>query len=269
MRTQAESSNHQSFGRVPLAAGAARAGLTMQARWCRVRLIIVLALGGLLLASGLGGCADPQQNGVNGNGTQLQRRYDTLMAEYKQLQLLLAERERQLAQLTGQGGAPTMPAAGDGGQAATDVGPAGGATGGGLQEEADDPFEAMQLSFGRASEAVDADGDGRAEAVRVLVVPQDRDGETVKRSGQLEVSLIDLSGPEPRTVTRQQFSPRQLSQEWVGGLFGSGFMLEMGWPADRRPSGDEVTVRARMITLQGRELTAQRRISLELPELQP
>ena len=235
-----------------------RRGLNVGVRawnWC------VAVIVGLLAATVVGGCA--QQTARTGRPVALEQRYETLMVQYKQLQLKLIERERQLAAATGGVGiapdAPRLDGAGDGAGESRPV-PSEAAGGAG----AEDPFAAVSLRFGRGTEAVDRTGDGRADGVRVLLEPRDRQDGTVKRTGHLELSVLDLSGAEPRVVLRRQFTPDQLALEWAGGLLGSGFFVELAWPQESRPSGNEVTVRARLMTLEGRELSAQRAVSLEL-----
>lgn len=241
-------------------------------RICTAGHRIAQLLFGLTMLATLAGCGLGSGNGNSQDASvPLERRYETLMTQYRQLQIRLADCQHKLDALRQQQ-ASTAAAARQPQAEADDNGrpprepaiQADIAADSPMPDVAADPFAAISLKFGRGTEALDVSGDGRVDTLRLLLQPLDKRGDSVKRTGRLELSVLDVTDGEPLVLARQQFTPDQLALEWADALLGSGFLIEMELPPETRPRGDEVTVRAVLTTLEGRQLAIQRPLSLNI-----
>jgi hypothetical protein len=130
---------------------------------------------------------------------------------------------------------------------------------------AEDPFRAVKIEFGRVTGGLDTDGKPGDEGVRVVLVPKDRYDDVVKRAGAVEIELFDLALPESgRRLGRWTFTPDQAGREWVSGFGAGSYSFELTWPEGRQPQNRDLTVVARFTTLDGRVLTAQRAVRVQL-----
>lgn len=225
---------------------------------------IAQLLPALIMLTTLAGCGLGSGNGNSQEASvPLERRYETLMTQYRQLQIRLADCRHELDALRQQQASTATIAQ----QPQTEADNNGPPREPAVQHDtavAADPFAAVSLKFGRGTEALDISGDGQVDTLRLLLQPLDKRGDGVKRTGRLELSVLDITDGEPLVLARQQFTPGQLALEWADALLGSGFLIEMELPPEARPRGDEVTVRAVLTTLEGRQLAIQRPLSLNI-----
>ncbi len=201
----------------------------------------ILALVGALV--GFAGCAsDP---------LTLQERLEVMVQMNKQLQIELLDRDRRIAELGG-GQAATRPQ-----HPVDDLRPG--------QTAAEDPFKPVAINFNRLTGGYRGEGPGD-EGLRVVFAPEDGRGDVVKRSGALELDLYDLAleGKEQK-IGHWEFSVDQLSRLWVSGLGINTYSLKLPWPSGR-PKHRELTLLARFITLDGRNLTQQTHFKVDLGE---
>ncbi len=182
----------------------------------------------------------------------LQERLHIANAMVRDLQLELLSRDRRIAELAG-GETSTLPQKGpdnlNSGRLARD-----------------DPFRAVKISFSRVTGGLDLDGKPGDEGVRVVLLPEDAEGDVVKRAGTVEIDLFDLAlvGGNQR-IGHWNFTVDQVAHEWVGGFGVDSYSFELKWPGDRLPQHRELTVSARFTTLDGRKLSAQKAIKVQLP----
>ena len=136
-----------------------------------------------------------------------------------------------------------------------------------LASESDDPFRAMTLGLHRVTGGLDLDGKPGDDGLRVVLQPKDGQGDVVKRAGALEIELFDLAiDAGERRLGKWEFTVDQAAKEWVSGLLGvSGYSLQLPWPEGKVPEHDHLTIAVRMTTLDGRPLTAQKDITVQLP----
>lgn len=180
-----------------------------------------------------------------------EERIELMVYMNQQLQMELLDCHRRIAELSG-GEGSTQP------QQAVDEFESRGML-------ADDPFKAVRVSLHRVTGGMNTDDKPGDEGVRVLVQPEDKNGDTVKRAGAVEIELFDLAAPQDaRTVGRWQFTVDQASREWVSGLLGaSGYSFELPWQ-NGPPAHDHLTLMVRFTTLDGRPLTAQKDLKVQL-----
>ena len=202
-------------------------------------------LAALAAATLVAGCApDP---------LTMNERVELMVHMNKQLQFELLEAHRRIAELSG-GQGTVEP------QHAPDQLSPGMAL-------VDDPFRALHVTLHRLTGGMDTDGNPGDEGLRVILQPRDKAGDVVKRAGAVEVELFDLARTEgDRRIARWEFTVDQTAREWVSGLLGvSGYSFQLPWPGGRRPEHSHLTLMARFTTLDGRPLTAQTDLKIQLP----
>jgi hypothetical protein len=201
----------------------------------------VLACGGILvlLGAGCGGALSEEQQ------------ITALMAQSRQLEVDLREREQRIAELTGAGATPPAPAA-----------PA---------PASEDPYRPIAIRFGKFTGLVGAGDPVEKQRLKIVIEPLDAEGDVVKRAGSLQVEALEEGAKEetPRPFHRWEFPQEELAQTWLSGLGAYAYVLKLPWPDGRRPSADRLLLRATFTTLAGEPLTTETRIDLGRPVLQP
>ena len=198
----------------------------------------VLACGGVLvfLGAGCGGALSEEQQ------------ITALMAQSRQLEVDLRDREQRIAELTGAGAPPPAAA------------PA-----------AEDPYRPIAIRFGKFTGLVGAGDPAEKQRLKIIIEPLDAEGDVVKRAGSLQVEALEEGAKEetPRPFHRWEFPQEELAQTWLSGLGAYAYVLKLPWPDERRPSADRLLLRATFTTLAGETLTAETQIDLGQPEPQP
>ena len=112
----------------------------------------------------------------------------------------------------------------------------------------------------------DSDGRPGDEGIVVVVEPRDAQGRWVEAPAAMSVVVLDpaLEGDAAR-VARWDFSVEQTRALVLRAGLGRGIGLDMDWP-DAPPLHTELLVHVRYATSDGRNLQADGRISIELPE---
>ena len=202
----------------------------------------VLACGGVLvlLGAGCGGALSEEQQ------------ITALMAQSRQLEVKLREREQRIAELTGAGATPPA--------AAPAPAPA-----------PEDPYHPIAIRFGKFTGLVGAGDPVEKQRLKIIIEPLDAEGDAVKRAGSLQVEALEEGAKEetPRPFHRWEFPQEELAQTWLSGLGAYAYVLKLPWPDGRRPSAGRLLPRATFTTLAGEPLTAETRIDLRQPEPQP
>jgi len=204
------------------------------------RLAAVLACGGVLvlLGAGCGGALSEEQQ------------ITALMAQSRQLEVDLRDREQRIAELTGAGATPPAAA------------PA---------PAPEDPYRPIAIRFGKFTGLVGAGEPAEKQRLKIIIEPLDAEGDVVKRAGSLQVEALEEGAKEktPRPFHRWEFPQGELAQTWLSGLGAYAYVLKLPWPDGRRPSADRLLLRATFTTLAGETLTAETRIDPGRPEPQP
>ncbi len=132
-----------------------------------------------------------------------------------------------------------------------------------LPEQADQLFRVQSVELHKyMTGGLDKDNLHGDEALAVLLVPKDKDGELLKVPGGVHIDLFDMAlPPEEQKIGVWDFTPEQMQEMWHTGYFGSGFMLELPWKI--APNSPELTVHAQLATTDGREFhtTSQVRVT--------
>lgn len=115
----------------------------------------------------------------------------------------------------------------------------------------------------RLTSGYDDDGASGDDGLTVVVQPRDADGQIVPRPGPISVVLIDPAlaprGDVAR-LARWDFTTDQIARMWAGG----SLFLKMAWPQSR-PSSGPLRLFVRYTTGDGRQLQADREISIRQP----
>lgn len=102
------------------------------------------------------------------------------------------------------------------------------------------------------------------EKFHAIVVPYDATGNLVKVIGDVEFEAIDLSLPETRrTVGKWVYNPEQAQELWHAGFLSSGYRFVLPWK--QAPAGKEILLHMKLITADGRELTASHTVKIDPP----
>lgn len=111
---------------------------------------------------------------------------------------------------------------------------------------------------------LDQDGRPGDDALTVMVVPHDADGELVKIPGTLEVEVLDLSRADARRIVGQwSFGPDEARELWHRGFVGHGYRLVLPW--QQTPASPELIVHARFKTLDGRTFDDTQSVTIQPP----
>lgn len=112
---------------------------------------------------------------------------------------------------------------------------------------------------------VDRDGEPGDDGLRVLVVPVDATGDTLRVPGTIEIELIDLSQPKgEQTIAQRQFLPQETSAHWHRGFLGTGYLIELNW--ERIPTQPDLTLNVKLTTPDGRLFHATHFVQVDPPQ---
>ena len=130
------------------------------------------------------------------------------------------------------------------------------------------PPRLVKLTMDRYGSAVDADGDGRSDLVRLYVYPRDQQDRMLPAAGTLTARVLDLSADPPRVLGERTLDPAAFEAAYRDGFTGPYYRVEVplaglaGVPDDRRPA--EVTARVELApAVGGPPLTTQRVFELD------
>lgn len=118
---------------------------------------------------------------------------------------------------------------------------------------------------GLFTSGLDRDGSPGDEALSVLLVPHDADGDLVKVPGKIFLEVLDLSRPSgEQQIAAWTFDETDRDDHWHSGLFATGYLYELPWPEP--PRNSRLTVHARLTTPDGRQFDTSRTIEITPPE---
>ncbi|MBB6442431.1 hypothetical protein [Phycisphaera mikurensis] len=124
------------------------------------------------------------------------------------------------------------------------------------------------VTMDRYGAAVDENGDGLDDLVRLYVYPRDQQDRMLPSAGTLTARVLDLSTPEPTVLGRTELDPAAFDAAYRDGFTGPYYRVEVpltalaGRPAGQRPR--EVTAIVSLApAVGGPALTAQRVFELD------
>jgi hypothetical protein len=125
------------------------------------------------------------------------------------------------------------------------------------------------IIIGRGTGGVDDDGIPGDEALQVVVVPRDEDGNPVRAVGTLMVSAWEiLPGGVKVPLSSWDVSAMDVRRSWKGGLFASGYFIVLPWK--KLPVAERLRVGAQLTLPDGRIYEADKDISIRpLKQLGP
>jgi hypothetical protein len=132
-----------------------------------------------------------------------------------------------------------------------------------LPEQADVLLRAEKLAFhSLMTGARDVDGQPGDDTLNIVLTPQSEAGDTVRLIGALEVEVLDLSqSGNEQSIGRWTYSAEEARDLWHGGFLASGFQLDLPWK--RLPESRELTLHARLVSPDGRQLDATHQIRID------
>jgi len=169
---------------------------------------------------------------------QLAEKDQELKAVRSELQIARQEAEALRTQLAQQGAAPLLP------------------------EHAQSLFGAQGVKFNATfTGGVNLDDTPGDDALSVVLMPVDVDGELVKLPGTIELELLDLSLPESqRQIGRWAFPVDEARTYWRRGFLSSGYVFQLPW--QRAPVASELTLHGVLTTPDGRRFDTSSQVKV-------
>ena len=88
------------------------------------------------------------------------------------------------------------------------------------------PAQCVRIEIGRFSAAADTDGDGRNDAVRLYLAPQDANRRFIQVTGRARVSVVAIvPGRDARTLGTRTFEPAAFDGSYRSGITGTHYTL--------------------------------------------
>jgi len=185
----------------------------------------------------VGGCSKP-----NAANIQLRKENQTLREEVAALQQArLADSATIAAMESDRPVAPTLP-----------------------QERIEQLFTVHGIQLGRLTGGADIDRDKPGdEAVKVYVVPTDRDGQPLKAAGSFVVELFDLNREQEQRLGHWEFPVEDARKNWHGQALLYTYVLTCPWQVV--PEHAELTLKVKFVdALTQREFEQQRTITVQV-----
>lgn len=177
----------------------------------RVRSLVTPAIGAACLASVA--CHSGPRNFLNENDN-LRRQNLELREKVDGLQKQIDLRVAEIDTLNAQHGSATRPALGG-----TDV------------------PRVVKLDLDRYTGAIDTNGDGADDTLRIYLKTLDQHGRFLPAAGRAVVQVVAISpGTPPALIAEKTFEPREFDAAYRSGLTGTHFTLEVPLPA-KPPAG--------------------------------
>jgi len=104
--------------------------------------------------------------------------------------------------------------------------------------------QVAKIELGRFTRPYDDNKDGLDDGINIYVVLRDRDNDTIKAAGTVEIELWDLAGAtDKHRLGHWKFSLEELPRHWLSGLLADHYKFKLPWPAGNRPEHANLTVK--------------------------
>ena len=132
-------------------------------------------------------------------------------------------------------------------------------------EHAETQLRVSSIAISRMlSGSLDRDEKHGDELLTVLVAPTDATGETLRASGQLEVTAIDFAAAtDQQKIGYWSFNRDRTRDMWHSGLIGRGIQVTVPWQI--LPASDSITIHARLTLPDGRHFDSTEAIRVWAP----
>jgi hypothetical protein len=110
----------------------------------------------------------------------------------------------------------------------------------------------------------DTDGKLGDEGILVVLETKDDDGRLVEAPGDLSLTILDPAESGERALVAQwDFTSDEMAQHFRRMRFGQGYVFELPWSGEP-PKHEELTLRVRLTSLDGRTMTTQRDFKVQI-----
>jgi hypothetical protein len=132
-------------------------------------------------------------------------------------------------------------------------------------EESAAAFRATGIQFSSLmTGGLDTDGEPGHDALSVVLIPHDGDGELVKVPGRIEIEALDPAGPGgAQRIGHWQFDQRDIHGYWHKGVVQSGYQFQLPWQS--APRTDQILVLANLTTADGRRFDTNLSVKIDPP----
>lgn len=118
-----------------------------------------------------------------------------------------------------------------------------------------------KIELGLLTGGKDTNNDGIDDAIVVVIVPKDGDGDSLKAIGTAEITLAELAPTGvTKEVARKNISLDEIQKSWRPSLFGAGYAIQLPMPAFE---GDQLRISAKFTTVDGRMFQAERDVKIK------
>lgn len=129
-----------------------------------------------------------------------------------------------------------------------------------LPEQAEHWLRATGVTF----HSLLSDYDEKEQVLKTVLLPVDSEGGVVKLPGSIEIRAFDLSNSEDQLIGEWKFDLEKAREIWHAGLVSTGYRLDL--PLHQARPGNQITLHAKLTSVDGREFTTQRDFSLTTPQ---
>ncbi|MCP4342016.1 MAG: hypothetical protein GY799_24825 [Desulfobulbaceae bacterium] len=123
-----------------------------------------------------------------------------------------------------------------------------------------------RIKFGRYTLGYDKDKDGQDDGVTIYLQCFDRQNDTIKSVGQLELELWDLAAAKgERLVGRLDYGPKQLGDYWMNGFLANHYKFQITWGQEKKPEHSNLTLKCKFKdALMGRVFEIQKMVEVSV-----
>ncbi len=123
---------------------------------------------------------------------------------------------------------------------------------------------ATRITLGRYSGALDEDGDGKDDTIRLYVLTEDQKGRFIPVAGRAVVQVVVIEPNEAvRELARKTYDPKALDEAFTSGLTGTHYTFELSVAPAEGTANREVTVKVTLVdAATGASMAAQTVVEL-------
>lgn len=131
-------------------------------------------------------------------------------------------------------------------------------------ELASQTYTLQRITLGRQTGGYDNDGVPGDEALQVVLLPLDPDGQAIKAPGSVDVKALEISTEGlKRPIGAWHVTPEQLRHSWRSGLFSTGYFLNFPWK--NWPTNPHLRVVVHFTLTDGRPFEADKDVTIRMP----
>lgn len=126
------------------------------------------------------------------------------------------------------------------------------------------PAGLREVALGSGTGGIDDDRAPGDEALMVVIVPKDDDGQSVRAVGAVTITAREIDPQGAKTfLSSWEISATDLRRYWKSGLLSTGYSITLPWK--KVPTRTKMRVEVRFVSPDGRVYEAERDITIRPP----